>query len=222
MIQLGGLGIMTVATLLLLLVARRIGLHLQLTAVADTRAVGLGEVGRVVLGVPAFSVTVELVTAIPLMARFALACDEPLGRSVYLGVFHAVSAFNNAGFALFTDNMMSFATDPWICLPLGIATILGGLGFPVLFEMVRRLRGRSSRWSLHVRVTVITTRSCSSSALPRSFSASGQPAHHRPGRYPWQDRDRDVPRDPTPHRRLQQHRHGPSRAVTLLITNVLM
>jgi trk system potassium uptake protein len=52
--------------------------------------------------------------------------------------------------------MMSFATDPWICLPLGIATILGGLGFPVLFEIGRRLRGRSSRWSLHVRVTVIT------------------------------------------------------------------
>jgi trk system potassium uptake protein len=156
MIQLGGLGIMTVATLLLLVMAERIGLHLQLTAMAETRAVGLGEVRKVVRGVLALSLAVELVTAIPLIARFALAYDQPLGRSVYLGVFHAVSAFNNAGFALFTDNMMSFATDPWICMPLGIATILGGLGFPVLFEVGRRLRGRSSRWSLHVRVTVLT------------------------------------------------------------------
>jgi trk system potassium uptake protein len=156
MIQLGGLGIMTVATLLLLVVAKRIGLHLQLTAMAETRAVGLGEVRRVVWGVLKLSVTVELVTAMFLTVRFAWGYDEPLGRSVYWGVFHAVSAFNNAGFALFTDNMMSFATDPWICLPLGIATILGGLGFPVLFEIGRRLRGRSSRWSLHVRVTVIT------------------------------------------------------------------
>src|SRR3954447_6043316 len=82
--------------------------------------------------------------------------DQPLGRALYLGVFHAVSAFNNAGFALFTDNMISFATDPWICLPLGLATVVGGLGFPVLFEVGRRLRGHSSRWSLHVRVTVIT------------------------------------------------------------------
>jgi trk system potassium uptake protein TrkH len=133
-----------------------LGLHLQLTAMAETRAVGLGEVRRVVWGVLAFSVAVELVTAIPLIARFAMAYDEPPGRAVYLGVFHAMSAFNNAGFALFPDNMISFATDPWICLPLGVATIVGGLGFPVLFEVVRRLRGRSSRWSLHVRVTVIT------------------------------------------------------------------
>jgi potassium uptake TrkH family protein len=156
MIQLGGLGIMTVATLLLLLVSKRVGLHLQLTAMAETRAVGLGEVRRVVWGVLKLSVAVELVTAVALMARFASGYDEPLGRSVYLGVFHAVSAFNNAGFALFTDNMMSFATDPWICVPLGVATILGGLGFPVLFEIGRRLRRRTSRWSLHVRVTVIT------------------------------------------------------------------
>ena len=85
---------------------------------------------------------VELVTALFLTVRFAWGYDEPLGRSVYWGVFHAVSAFNNAGFALFTDNMISFATDPWICMPLGIATILGGLGFPVLFEIGRRLRGR--------------------------------------------------------------------------------
>jgi len=156
MIQLGGLGIMTVATLLLLLVAKRIGLHLQLTAMVETRAVGLGEVHKVVWGVLAFSIAVELVIAILLTARFALAYDHSLGRSVYLGVFHSVSAFNNAGFALFPDNMISFATDPWICLPLGIATILGGLGFPVLFEVVRHLRRRTSRWSLHVRVTVIT------------------------------------------------------------------
>ena len=156
MIQLGGLGIMTVATLLLLVVAKRIGLHLQLSAMAETRAVGLGEVRRVVWGVLAVSGVVELVTALFLTVRFAWGYDEPLGTSVYWGVFHAVSAFNNAGFALFTDNMMSFATDPWICMPLGIATILGGLGFPVLFEVGRRLRGRSSRWSLHVRVTVIT------------------------------------------------------------------
>ena len=156
MIQLGGLGIMTVATLLLLLVAKRVGLHLQLTAMAETRAVGLGEVRKVVRGVLAFSIAVELVIATLLTIRFAVGYDQSLGRSVYLGVFHSVSAFNNAGFALFPDNMISFATDPWICLPLGIATIVGGLGFPVLFEVARRLRRRTSRWSLHVRVTVIT------------------------------------------------------------------
>jgi trk system potassium uptake protein TrkH len=93
---------------------------------------------------------------VPLVLRFAVFYDQPLGRAFYLGLFHAVSAFNNAGFALFTDNLMSFATDPWICFPLGLATILGGIGFPVLFELGRHLRGRVVRWSLHLRVTVGT------------------------------------------------------------------
>jgi trk system potassium uptake protein len=156
MIQVGGIGIMTLATLLGLLIARRVGLRLQLTAQAETKALGLGEVRQVVVRILAISVIVELLTAVPLVTRFAVFYDQPLGRAFYLGLFHAVSAFNNAGFALFTDNLMSFATDPWICFPLGLATILGGIGFPVLFELGRHLRRRVVRWSLHLRVTVGT------------------------------------------------------------------
>jgi trk system potassium uptake protein len=156
MIQVGGIGIMTLATLLGLVIARRIGLRLQLTAQAETKALGLGEVRQVVVRVLAISLAIELLTAVALVPRFALFYDEPPARALYLGLFHAVSAFNNAGFALFTDNMIPFATDPWICVPLGLATILGGIGFPVLFELGRHLRGRSSRWSLHVKVTTGT------------------------------------------------------------------
>jgi trk system potassium uptake protein TrkH len=156
LIQVGGIGIMTLATLLGLLIARRIGLRLQLTAQTETRAFGLGEVRQVVFGVLAVSLAIELLTAVPLVFRFALGYDQPPGRALYLGLFHAVSAFNNAGFALFSDNMISFATDPFICLPLAVATVLGGIGFPVLFELGRRLRGQASRWSLHAKVTVIT------------------------------------------------------------------
>ena len=57
-----------------------------------------------------------------------------MGTSLWLGAFHAVSAFNNAGFALFSDNLIGFATDPWICLPIAAAVIVGGLGFPVILE----------------------------------------------------------------------------------------
>ena len=156
MIQVGGIGIMTLATLLGLLIARRVGLRMQLTAQAETKALGLGDVRRVVVRVLAVSLIIEAATAAILVARFALFYAEPPLRAVYLGVFHAVSAFNNAGFALFTDSMVPFATDPWICLPMGLATVLGGIGFPVLFEVGRRLRGRATRWSLHLRVTVVT------------------------------------------------------------------
>jgi len=156
LIQVGGIGIMTLATLLGLLVARRIGLRLQLTAQAETRSFGLGDVRSVVAGVLAVSLAIELVVAVPLVLRFWEFYDEPLGRALYLGGFHAVSAFNNAGFALFTDNMIPFATDPWICGPIALASILGGIGFPVLFELGRRVRTRMPRWSLHVKVTVGT------------------------------------------------------------------
>ncbi|MGH3974669.1 MAG: TrkH family potassium uptake protein, partial [Pseudonocardiaceae bacterium] len=156
LIQAGGIGIMTLATLLGLLIARRMGLRLQLTAQAETKSLGLGEVRRVLGGVLAISLVIELLVAVPLVTRFALFYDEPLGRALYLGGFHAVSSFNNSGFALFTNSMIPFATDPWICVPIALASIAGGIGFPVLFELGRRLRGRTNRWSLHVRVTVIT------------------------------------------------------------------
>ncbi|MDQ4092235.1 MAG: TrkH family potassium uptake protein [Actinomycetota bacterium] len=156
LVQAGGIGIMTLATLLGLLVAQRMGLRLQLTAQAETKSLGLGEVRRVLGGVLAISLVIEFLVAVALVARFALFYDEPLGRALYLGGFHGVSSFNNSGFALFTDSMIPFATDPWICVPITLASIAGGIGFPVLFELGRRLRGRTSRWSLHVRVTVIT------------------------------------------------------------------
>lgn len=71
-------------------------------------------------------------------------------------MFHAISAFNNAGFALFSVNMMGFVTDPYICLPICAAIIFGGIGFPVLRELSRRLRG-PVRWSLHTKLTVLMT-----------------------------------------------------------------
>lgn len=156
LIQVGGLGIMTLASLLGLLIARRMGLRLQLSAQAETKSLGLGEVRRVVGGVVVVSLGIEAAVAVPLVARFAARYDEPPSRALYLGVFHAVSAFNNAGFALFSNSIVRFATDPWICLPMIVAVVLGGIGFPVLFALSRRLRVGPRRWTLHVKITVAT------------------------------------------------------------------
>lgn len=155
LIQIGGFGIMTLASLLGLLVMRRLGLRMKRSAQTETKTFGLGEVRRVVIGVLVLSLAVEAVTAVVLAARFAT-YGESFGRSVYLGIFHAVSAFNNAGFALYSDSLEQFATDPWIVLPIAVAFILGGLGFPVLFELGRHLRRRRRRWSLHARITLTT------------------------------------------------------------------
>lgn len=158
LIQIGGLGIMTLASLLGLLVARRMGLRMQLIAQSETKTLRLGESRRVVIGVIRMSLAVETVTALILSLRFVFGYDQGGWRGVYLGVFHAISAYNNAGFGLYQDSLVGFATDPWIIVPITAALVIGGLGFPVVFEVTRSLRrrGRHRHWSLHTRLTLIT------------------------------------------------------------------
>lgn len=153
LIQIGGFGVMSLATLLGLLVARRLGLRTRLTAVSETHTVAVGDVRRVLLGVAVIALLTEVVVATMLAGRFWLGYGEPFGRALWLGVFHAVSSFNNAGFALFSDSLISFATDPLICLPICVAIILGGLGFPVIMELWRQYRF-PRRWTLNT-VTVL-------------------------------------------------------------------
>ncbi|MGI5499312.1 TrkH family potassium uptake protein [Lentzea sp. CA-135723] len=149
--QIGGFGIMTLASLLALLVSHRLGLHMQLTVKTETNTLNLGHVRRVIAGVVIISLAVEAVGAVLLALRFWLGYGESFGRALYSGVFHSVSAFNSVGLALYPDNLMRYATDPWVCLTIVAVAVTGGLGFPVLFEILRR---RKQRWSLHTRITV--------------------------------------------------------------------
>ncbi|MHC0430593.1 TrkH family potassium uptake protein [Streptomyces sp. O3] len=161
LIQIGGFGIMTMASLLALLVSGRLRLRMQLTAQAETKSLGIGDVRRVLLGVAGTTLAVELTVAAILSLRLGLAYDEALPDALYGGVFHSVSAFNNAGFGLRGDSLTRYAADPWITLPIAGAVILGGIGFPVLLELLRHRakRRRTGRrlWSLHLKLTVITT-----------------------------------------------------------------
>lgn len=156
LIQVGGLGIMTLASLFALLVSGRLGLRARLVAQAETKTLQVTDVRKVVRGVVVFSLVTEAVLAVLLTARFLIGYGEPVGRAAYLGVFHAVSAFNNAGFALWPDSLMRYVADPWICLPIAVAVIVGGLGFPVAFELISSWR-RPGTWSILTRVTVAVT-----------------------------------------------------------------
>jgi trk system potassium uptake protein len=155
-IQVGGLGIMTLATLLALLLSRRLGLRARLIAQAETKALSTSDVRRVVGRVVMFSLATEAVIATVLTVRFALSYDDSLPAALYDGVFHAISAFNNAGFSPYKDNLIGFAGDPWISLPIAAAVIVGGLGFPVVFELARNWR-RPKTWSVLTRITVVVT-----------------------------------------------------------------
>lgn len=152
--QIGGFGIMTLTSLLALLVSNRLGLLMRLTVKTETNTLNLGQVRRVALGVVSVSLVVEAVGALALALRFWLGHGQSPGQALYSGVFHAVSAFNSVGLALYPDNLVRFATDPWVCLPIAAVAVIGGFGFPVLFEVLRGRRARQGRWSLHTRITV--------------------------------------------------------------------
>src|SRR5699024_2449561 len=88
--------------------------------------------------------------------RMWLGHDLSFGRALYSGVFHSIMAFNNAGLSLYTNGLTRFSGDPTILLTVAFASIVGGLGFPVLLELRRHL-WRPLQWSMHAKLTVYTT-----------------------------------------------------------------
>ncbi|MFJ2029341.1 TrkH family potassium uptake protein [Streptosporangium sp. NPDC087985] len=153
LMQIGGFGIMTLASILAVLVSGRLGLRARLNTQTETKTLGASDVRRLVTGVVKVTLVVESLAAAVLTARFVFGYGEPPGRALYHGVFHAVSAFTNAGFTLWPDSITRFVTDPWICLPLALSVIAGGLGFPV-YAALRRHWRHPGRWSLHAKITM--------------------------------------------------------------------
>jgi trk system potassium uptake protein TrkH len=152
LMQIGGFGIMSAATLFGIVMARRIGLSGRLITQAETHTVGLGELRGVLTRVAIFALIIEGVTALVLTARFFFSYDYSLGKSAWYGLFHGVAAFNQTGYTLEPGNMTSFVGDWWICVPMILAIIAGSIGFPVIYELSRRLRPRV--WSIHTKITV--------------------------------------------------------------------
>ena len=156
--QLGGLGVMTFTAILVLIISGRLGLRRRQAAQAEQGLIAPGEVRSILIGVAILTAIIESLVALVLFLRF-LSLGEGFGRALWYGVFHSVTAFNNAGFALFQDNFMSFSDD-WVILgALSVAIIAGGLGLPVWSEIIRRRRthDRVHRFSLHTRLTLIGT-----------------------------------------------------------------
>jgi trk/ktr system potassium uptake protein len=141
LIQIGGFGIQALGTLWILLLSRRLGARSRLAAMTETGAMTPGDVRRVLGALGAVTLIVEFLVALLLTLRFWTAYDDSLGKALWFGVFHSISAFNNAGFTLNSDNLMGVAGDPFIMLPISAAIILGGLGFLVIVEWVSRATG---------------------------------------------------------------------------------
>lgn len=156
LIQLGGLGIVTVVSIAILVVSDRIGLSHTRILAADVGTDTYSNIGALVRNVVVTTLTFEAFFAVVLAARFFFGHDYAFDTAVLHGIFHSISAWNNAGFALYTDNFMGFAQDWFLSVAVCLAVILGGIGFPVLRSIaVHRTNWRM--WSLHSKLMVSAT-----------------------------------------------------------------
>ncbi|MGR0159288.1 TrkH family potassium uptake protein [Paenarthrobacter nitroguajacolicus] len=149
----GGLGTLTLASLLALMVSKRLGVRGKLIAQEAMNNAGrLGEVGTLLRIVIVTSVVIEAALALALVPRFIL-LGEDFWQAVWHGVFYSISAFNNAGFTPHSDGIVPYETDLWILIPLMLGVFLGSLGFPVV--MVLQQNGLNwKKWNLHTKLTI--------------------------------------------------------------------
>ncbi|MGY5766158.1 TrkH family potassium uptake protein [Brachybacterium sp. DNPG3] len=154
-IKLGGMGMLTLASLLSLSVMRRLGLAQRLSTASETRTERLAEVGGVLRTIVITSTSLEVLTFIT-MTPYMISTEHGTGRSLFLGMFYAISAFNNAGFVPEAAGIEQYAGDPLFMVPIAIAVAIGSLGFPVILVLVKKWR-TPHRWSVHVKLTLATS-----------------------------------------------------------------
>jgi trk system potassium uptake protein TrkH len=156
MIQVGGLGIMTISMFLAVMLGRRVGLRSEFAIgemIGEERSRMVTRLLRFIIFV---TLTIEAAGAVVLTAGFR-STGMSLKRSLCFGIFHSVSAFCNAGFALISDSFMSYADMPLFPLCLSVLIILGGLGFGVLFTVLSLAATRRARIGPHVKLVLIMT-----------------------------------------------------------------
>ncbi len=153
--QIGGLGIITFSLVLFGLMGRSLSFRgrelLQSTFLHTPRR----DFFRVLRFVVAGTFVIESAGTLLLFLRFLR--DFPPGRAFYQAVYHAVSAFNNCGYSLFSNSLMGYRDDWLVNLTVCSLILLGGLGFIVMYELLNRWRGRRKRLSLHTKVVLLTT-----------------------------------------------------------------
>jgi trk system potassium uptake protein TrkH len=150
LIQAGGLGYMAITTVVAVALGRQLSVHERITLQEALNVETMDGLIRFTLTVFKLTLALELAGAALLAARWA--GDLGLPRAAYFGLFHAVSAFNNAGFSLFSDNLVRYRGDLVVNLVVTGLIIAGGLGFVVLSEIGRARRG--GRLTLHTRLVL--------------------------------------------------------------------
>ncbi len=155
LIQIGGLGFMTMASLLAFIFKRRISLKERLILQESLNQLDIEGVVGLVRKVLLYSISIELVGALLFAVRFS--SEMPLGQAIYFGVFHSISFFNNAGFDLMGNfrGLTGYVSDLSVNLISIALVILGGIGFFVMADLIDYRQKK--RLSLHTKVVLSTS-----------------------------------------------------------------
>ncbi|MFZ5969078.1 MAG: TrkH family potassium uptake protein [Bacillota bacterium] len=155
LIQVGGLGFMTLTTLIAFILGKRIMLRERLVMQEALNQFSTAGVVRLTQYVLITTFTIEGVAALLLSIRFIPAYGAAKG--IGFGIFHAISAFCNAGFDLMGDyrSLTSYVEDPLVNLVIGFLIIIGGLGFAVIMEILTKRRFKN--FSLHTKLVLLIT-----------------------------------------------------------------
>lgn len=155
LVQIGGFGIMAIGAVIATVLSNRLGLRQRMLTRSELGGVDAGELRGLLVTIAKLTIAVEATIAAVLTVRLWVSYDEHLPSAAYSGVFHAITAFNNAGISLYSDNLSRFVGDPIVVIAVTLAIIIGGFGFPVIVELLRRTPVR--RWTLHTRLTMLAT-----------------------------------------------------------------
>lgn len=155
LIQIGGLGFMTMATLFALVLKKRISLSERLILQEAMNQSSMEGIVRLIRRVLIYSVSIEAAAALLFTIRWSF--DMPFIRALYFGIFHAVSFFNNAGFDIFGhfSSLTAYVSDPLVNIVSMLLIIFGGIGFIVMADLVD-FRNRK-KLSLHTKVVLSMT-----------------------------------------------------------------
>lgn len=153
MFQVGGFGILTGTAVAFLALTRRLGFRGRLMASAERQESDASSLKRVLVITALVTLVTEAVIALALFLAL-LGDGYGPGSAAWRGLFHSVSAFNQAGFALWPDSLAGFAGDPAVILPIAVAILIGGIGVPVWMD-VRRDGLRWRRYALHTKLTLV-------------------------------------------------------------------
>ena len=153
-IVVGGLGVMTLASILGFAVSRHLGLTQRMLATQETGTGAMGQISLLLKAVIATSLTMQALLAAMFLPRFLSMGIDPV-RAVWDAVFMAISVFNNAGFVILPEGLSPHVTDWWMLIPIILGTTVGAIGFPVIMDVAKNLR-TPRRWRLHTKLTLST------------------------------------------------------------------